>query len=127
VDAGALTSADEKPKELVIPKIVPKVTPRKPVTAVAAAPKEKLVAIARDDSVELQSFESGTILRALTGHRGVVNALAFSPDGKHLFAGAGIAGVFGEVRQWNVAEGTLLRTFEGNKDEIGRAWGRGGG
>src|SRR5437899_6060628 len=118
VDAGALPSVDERPKELVIPKIAPKVSPRKPVTAVAAAPKQKLVAIARDDSVELQSLESRTVLRTLIGHRGVVNALAFSPDGKELFAGAGIAGVFGEVRQWNVAEGTLLRTFEGHKDAI---------
>ena len=118
VDAGALPSADERPKELVFPKIAPKVSPRKPVTAVAAAPKQKLVAIARDDSVELQSLESRTMLRTLSGHRGVVNALAFSPDGKELFAGAGIAGIFGEVRQWNVAEGTLLRTFEGHKDAI---------
>src|SRR5438477_2850220 len=77
LDAGALPSTDERPKQLVIPKIVPRVAPRKPVTAVAAAPKEKLVAIARDDSVELQSFESRILLRTLTGHRGVVNALAF--------------------------------------------------
>src|SRR3954463_3571550 len=52
IDSGALPGTNEPPKELAIPKILPKGTPRKPVTALASAPKQKLVAIARDDSVE---------------------------------------------------------------------------
>jgi WD40 repeat protein len=118
IDAGANPDVEARPKELVIPKIIPKVSPRRAVNAVAFAPKEKIVAIARDDSVELQTTDTRAVLRTLTGHRGVVNALVFSADGKQLFAGAGIAGVFGEVRQWNVADGTLIRTFEGHKDAI---------
>jgi len=118
IDSGALPGADTVPKELVIPKIIPKVTPRKPVTAIASAPTQKLIAIARDDAVELQSFESRTTLRTFKGHRGVVNAIVFSTDGKHLFAAAGIAGLFGEVRQWNAADGALVRSFEGHKDAL---------
>ena len=118
IDAGALPDADIRPKELAFPKITPKVTPRKPVTAIASAPKEKLTAIARDDSAELQFTETRATVRTLTGHRGVVNNLVFSADGKQLFVAAGIAGVFGEVRQWNVADGALVRTFEGHSDAI---------
>lgn len=118
IDAGAVPSTDTRPKQLVIPKILPKGTPRKPVTAVASAAKSRIVAIARDDSVELQSLDSRAVIRTLPGHRGVVNALVFSPDGKQLFSAAGIAGLFGEVRQWNVEDGKLLRTFEGHQDAL---------
>jgi len=117
IDSGALPSSDVRPKELVIPKIIPKVSPRKPVTAVAAAPKQKLVAIARDDAVELQSFESRTALRTLSGHRGVVNAVAFSADGKQLFAGAGIVEGSDPEQEWNETE----LKMQGMLDAIARA------
>src|SRR6266404_1598959 len=58
IDLGALPETEVRPKELAFPKITPKVAPRKPVNAVAYAPKEKIVAIARDDAVELQSSET---------------------------------------------------------------------
>lgn len=43
----------------------------------------------------------------LTHHTGDVRAIAFSPDGKWLAS----AGGEGEVRVWNVAEGTCVRTL----------------
>jgi len=118
IDAGAPGSTNARPRELVYSKIPPKGTPRKPITALAASPDGQIVAIARDDSIELQSFRSRTMIRTLAGHQGVVNALAFSSDGKRLFAAAGIAGFSGEVREWNVAEGTLIRTLNGHADAI---------
>ena len=54
----------------------------------------------------------------LKGHRGNVNAVVFSADGAQLFAAAGEPGLFGEVRQWNVAEGKLMRVLEGHRDAI---------
>ena len=41
-----------------------------------------------------------------------VLSLAFSPDGKTMAAGGGEASRSGELTLWNVADGTLLRTFE---------------
>ena len=41
-----------------------------------------------------------------------VLALAFSPDGSLLASGSGRASRGGEIKLWNVADGTLARTFE---------------
>ena len=49
---------------------------------------------------------------------GLPAALVFSADGAQLFAAAGEAGLFGEVRQWSVAERKLLRVLEGHSDAI---------
>ncbi len=118
IDAGAKAPAVTKPRELVVPKIDPRVPPRKPVTALAYAAGRKLLAIARANEVELRSAESRALLRTLTGHRGNVNALAISPDEKYLFAAAGETGLFGEVRQWDLAGGGLVHDFEGHKDAL---------
>lgn len=116
IDSGAKKPEAVKARELVLPKIAPKVTPRKPINA--AAYIAKTIALARYGEVDLISFETRLPLRTLTGHRGNVNAIAFSQDGKQLFAAAGENGLFGEVRQWNVADGKLIRTFEGHRDAI---------
>ncbi len=111
--AGAVAS-----RELVVPKIAPKVAPRMPVMALACAPSSQLMAVATYGEVELRSLENHAPARTLTGHQGNVNAVLFSQDGSQLFAVAGQPGVSGEVRQWNVADGTLVRTFAGHKDAI---------
>lgn len=59
-----------------------------PVTAVAASPDGRLLALAsRDGWVRLAEIATGTELRALDGHRAAVTAVAFSPDGR-FFASA---------------------------------------
>ena len=67
-------------------------------------------------------FDQGLLSSAATklgGHRGNVNSVTFSPDdGTQLFAAAGEPGLFGEVRQWNLADGKLVRVFEGHSDAI---------
>ena len=57
-------------------------------------------------------------VRTLAGHRGNVNSVVFSADGSQLFAAAGEPALFGEIRQWNVADGKLVRVFEGHKDAL---------
>ncbi len=120
IDAGALPPRDglKATRELVLPKIVPTVPPRRSIQSVAFAPGPKLLAAARYGEVDLISSETRAVVRTLKGHRGAVNALAFTADGKLLAAAAGEPALFGEVRLWNVAEGSLVRTFEGHKDAL---------
>jgi WD40 repeat protein len=119
IDAGAKgPTGQHKPLELVVPKVPVKGTPRQPVNAIAFAPNLKQAAIARYGAVELRTVSAPTESRWLEGHRGNVNAVLFSPDARTLFAAGGDAGVAGEVRQWSVADGTLVRVLEGHTDAI---------
>ena len=123
VEAGAPGPAPGEAAPLVVPavpvpKIEPRVPPRRPVRAIAYSPQAKLAAIARDDQVELISVAERAIARKLRVSRGNVNALAFSADGWKLAAGAGEPGVAGEIDLWNVADGTLLKRFDGHKDAV---------
>src|SRR5262249_7733991 len=109
VDGGALPpkEAPTLTRELVLPKITPRVPPRRSIQALAFASGLKLLAVARYREVELVSSASRQVLRTLSGHRGMVNAVAFSRDGKRLAAAAGEPALFGEARLWNSADGTL--------------------
>lgn len=120
IAAGAknVGAGETLPRAAAIPKIAPKVAPRKAIQSVAYEPKAKLIALARLGEVELRSAESRQVVRTLTGHAGPVNAVAFSADGAVLAAGGGEPGVAGEVRLWSVADGRLLKTFRGHEDAI---------
>jgi WD40 repeat protein len=120
IDAGALPPKEPAQivRELVLPKIAPTVAPRRSIQALAFAPGPKLIAVARYGEVELMSSETRAVVRTLKGHRGSVNAVAFSADGKLLAAAAGEPALFGEARLWNVSDGALIRTFEGHKDAL---------
>ncbi len=121
IDGGAVAPKDPaKPiaRQLVIPKIVPTVEPRRAIHAIAHAPGPKLIAVAFYGEVELRSAESHAIVYRLDGQRGHVNSVAFSADGRQLATASGEPGLFGEVKLWNVAEGTLIRTFTGHKDAL---------
>ncbi len=101
-----------------LPRITPKVPPRRAINAITFSPAIPLLAIARDSEVDLVDPASRAVVRTLSAHRGQVNALAFSPDGTWLYAAAGEAGLFGEVREWRVADGVRVRLFEGHADAI---------
>ncbi|HYV30652.1 MAG TPA: WD40 repeat domain-containing protein, partial [Candidatus Binatia bacterium] len=120
IDAGA--SAPREPakivRELVLPKIVPTVPPRRSIQAIAFASGPGLLAVGRYGEVELVSTETRAVVRTLQGHRGTVNALACSADGQQLAAAAGEPDLFGEARLWNVADGSLRQSFEGHKDAL---------
>jgi hypothetical protein len=120
IDAGAKgpAGAEPDPTLLVTPKIEPTVVVRQAVSAVAVSPRGDVVALARYGEVELQSLPDRKPLKNLSGHRGNVNAVAFSSDGRWLIAAAGEPGLFGEARLWNVADGQLLQVFQGHKDSL---------
>jgi WD40 repeat protein/mono/diheme cytochrome c family protein len=119
IDAGAKPSATpEKPKELTVPRITPRVPPRKAVNALAYEPAGKVLAVGRYGAVDLIQAETRQPIRTLEGLKGNVNGLAFSADGKQLFAASGENALFGEVKQWTLPDGKLVRTYQGHRDTL---------
>ena len=57
---------------------------------------------------------TGACVRVLTGHTGIVSAVAFSPDGA-LIATASFDGT---ARLWEVATGNCLRILNGHADTV---------
>jgi serine/threonine protein kinase/WD40 repeat protein len=57
--------------------------------AVAFSPDGKVLAVAggQDTTISLLDAKTGTVVRSLSGHRGSVFTLAFSPDGSRLASG----------------------------------------
>lgn len=106
---------------LVTPKVKLLAPAKLPVNAVALSPNGKLLAIARQGQVELESTGERRTVRLLNDIRGSVNSVTFSQDGKLLVAAAGEPGLFGEVREsfaigekWP-AQPTLRKSFVGTK------------
>ena len=100
IDAGAKgpEGAAPDPTILLTPEIPLQGPAREAITAVSVSPQGDLVAVAEYGQVELQSLPDRAPLQLLGGHRGNVNAVAFSRDGQLLIAAAGEAGLFGEAR-----------------------------
>ena len=120
VDGGALAPAEDGliAKEIVAPRIEPRIAPPEAIHALAYDPAGKILAVARPGAVELHSAEDQLLMRRLEGHKGEVNAVVFSPDGKSIYAAGGEHGVSGVVTHWNTANGELQRTFDAHKDTV---------
>ena len=79
--------------------------------ALAYAVEGQLMAAGTYGQVDIYTMGKSVPSRILTGHQGNVNALVFSADGAWLFAAGGQPGLLGEVKQWRISDGTLVRTF----------------
>lgn len=108
-----LAAADINP-----PRIAVRGEPRRSVHSLQYAPGPNLLAVGRHDVVELLNGDTRAVTRTLAGHRGDVSAMVFNSDGTQLFAASGRPAQFGEIRQWNVADGALIRTVQAHKDAI---------
>jgi mono/diheme cytochrome c family protein len=120
INAGAPAPSETTvvAKEIVVPKITPKVPPRRSIHVLAFTPHGNLLAVGRSGEVELHSTESQSLVRTLSGPAGNVNGAVFSSDGKTLYAAGGDVGISGEIRVWNISDGKLLRTITGHTDAI---------
>jgi WD40 repeat protein/mono/diheme cytochrome c family protein len=123
IDEGAKapveTAGVAKPvtrREVVTPKIAPKMAPKRAIQAVAFSEKAQFIAVGRYGEVELVNPVTRAVTRKLTGFRGQVNAVAFSPDGQFVYASGGEAGIAGEVRKWKMTDGAMVREFPGHAD-----------
>jgi len=121
IDAGAKPpAAPLKPADLLarLPKISPKIPVKSAIHALAFSPAAKLLAAGSFGSVELIDANTRQSVRKLEDIAGKVNALVFSKDGTMLFGAAGDSGISGIAYQWRVADGTLVRKYEGHTDAL---------
>jgi WD40 repeat protein len=71
-----------------------------------------IVSGSRDATVRIWELPSGKCIKTLQGHGKSVNSVCFSPDGKYVLSGAGEFFEAGEMKLWDVQEGTCLETLE---------------
>ncbi|MBC7821936.1 MAG: hypothetical protein IAG10_34040 [Planctomycetaceae bacterium] len=81
---------------------------------VVFSPDGLALASAIVNDVQLWDVASGKLNFTLRGHRGVVTAIAFTPDGSKLLTSSDDH----TVRLWNVSRGSLEHTFERQADWI---------
>ncbi len=132
IDAGAKGPSGKAPDPtlLVTPKLATKGRVRQPIQALAWSRDFETVAIARQGRAELfrmrpaegmrgvPDVNPDTLWHELTGLRGVINDIGVAPDLSFAFVAAGEPGVFGEVRLFNLKDGSLIRTIQGHRDAV---------
>ncbi len=67
-----------------------------------------------DYSLQLWDVERGTEIHRLSGHRDLVHAVAFSPDGRRALSGSDD----GTVRLWNIQTGDQLQELNGHNGAV---------
>jgi WD40 repeat protein len=82
--------------------------------AIAVRAGGDLAAVAIGQAVALLDTRSGSMVRVLTGHRGAVLAVAFSPDGDTVVSG----GADQQVRRWDVLTGRLAGAPLGHRGTV---------
>jgi WD40 repeat protein len=77
--------------------------------ALAVSPDGNLIAtVGNDAAVRLWNMSDGAQVRQLLGHERPVYSVQFHPSGEFLVSGD----LVGVIKQWNVATGELVRTFD---------------
>lgn len=120
IDSGAkgplIAEGKPMPKEVITAKIMPTAPLKRSIQAVAFSAKSQFIAVGRYGEVELLNPVTRAVVRKLTGFKGKVNAVTFSPDGATVYAAGGEAGIVGVVKSWKTADGAALQSFEGHLD-----------
>jgi hypothetical protein len=130
IDGGAKGPSGSEPDRprLVVPSIASQVK-QQPVTALAASPDGKWLAVAGFECVHLlqegakglpdtPSVGTWRTVRTLKGLPGKVQSLHFSKDSQRLITSSGVTGLAGKAAIWNVADGKIINEFEGHRDTV---------
>lgn len=85
------------------------------VFAMAYHPHEDWVAVGHPRSITIVHPMSGGLIRTISpAHGGIINDLAFTPDGAHLLSASSDQ----TVKVWSMATGALVRTLIGHTGEV---------
>ncbi|MCE9556692.1 MAG: hypothetical protein K8T91_25360 [Planctomycetes bacterium] len=119
IDSGAQgpSGAATQPT-LVVPQIPSAKNLKQPITSIAHSPDGKLLAVGRYGEVEFLDARQLKPLRKLEGLPGKVTSIRFSTDGARLLAASGVAGLYGEVHVWSVADGRRVAKLRGHRDMV---------
>ncbi len=75
---------------------------------------QRLAAACADDTVQVRSMKDGALITKLSGHRGKIYQVLFSPDGKRLATTSADRA----ARVWDAQNGALLATLLGHGDTV---------
>lgn len=93
------------------------------ITSLAFSPDDQLLAVTGYHEVLLYSADGTKLMDRLVGLSERIQAVAFSPDGKHLAAAAGDPGRFGEIQIWDVEKRKLKQAVPVTYDTVyGVSW-----
>ncbi len=95
-----------------------KVGPIPAITALAFRADGRILAVGTLGRVVLWDLSENTAAASLEDIPGSAHALAFSPDGRRLAVGAGLAARSGSVRVYSVPDGTLIHDLPGHTDSV---------
>ncbi|HWR46544.1 MAG TPA: pentapeptide repeat-containing protein, partial [Pseudonocardiaceae bacterium] len=90
------------------------IAPTGSLSSVAFCPDSTLLAVPRGHSVEIIDLASGSTLRVLSGHTGLVHGVAFSPDGALLAT----TSWDNTARLWDPATGQHHSTLHGHTSVV---------
>jgi WD40 repeat protein len=112
-DSGKATAGEAKYRAFK------RVGDRSQATALAISPNGRMAAVASEDgghcaNVGVWEVASERLVRLFTGPKGLIHALAFSPDGRTVAAGYWDGG----VRLWDLVSAKELACFRGHRGRV---------
>jgi len=118
VDGGALAPSRPIERELRLKPVPTEAPVVSPIHALASSPDGTHLAVGTYKRVNLVETETRSVLKTTPLHGGAVNAVIFSKDGTHVYAGGGQPGLEGEILIWNPSSTNAAQILKGHSDAV---------